>query len=262
MTKDKRKGIAAGYKKLGPTGRLVFWCTIASAVCTVVGFMLGLFFSECLFIRSQRASRHLANVTMSRPVPFVRKFPVIIDDGTNTQEMPSPGRYAAMSSRSPFSFFITQDGSINLRGEIRHSKGSIVAEATGDSIRVIQANGFDINSDTKAIEVVDSNKRPLFQLTIMPYEDYVAEREQRRSVWETKYGTSKSQQMESLKEKKIDEVIRLSYITRKGENWAISSPHGSELVEALDEDDWSKIPRLFCYPGYLYPGKRIDQKEE
>jgi len=65
-----------------------------------------------------------------------------------------------------------------------------------------------------------------------------------------------------LKEKKIDEVIRLSYITQQGETWLVSSPHGSEMVKALEEYDWSKIPRLFCYPGYLYPGKRIDQKEE
>ena len=136
---------------------------------------------------------------------------MIIDDGTNLQEMPHPGRYAAMSSRSPFSFFITQDGSINLRGEIRNSKGCIIAEATGDSIRVIQAKEFDINSDTKAIEVVGSNQRPLFQLTVIPYEDYIAEKEQRRSVLETKYAISKSPQVEILNKKKIDEVIRLYY---------------------------------------------------
>ncbi len=235
MTKDKRIGLVADYNKLGLTGRIQK--VIAPVVFTIIGFLLGLLSSEYYYNRSQRASRYLANVTMSRPVPFVRKFPVILDDGTNKQEITAPGRYDAMISRSPFSFYITPDGSINLYGEIRDVKetGTIVVEATGDSIRVVQVNEFDINSDSKAIEVVDSNQRPLFQLMVIPYE---------------------------AKEKKTEEVIQLSYVTQQGETWLVSSRHGNEIVKSLEDYDWSKIPRLFCYPGYLYPGKRIDQKED
>lgn len=98
MTKDKRKGIVAGYKKRGPTGRFLFMMAIVSVVFTVVGFVLGLLSSEYYYNRSQKASRNLANVTMSRPVPFVRKFPVVIDDGSNIQIMPAPGRYGAAFS--------------------------------------------------------------------------------------------------------------------------------------------------------------------
>lgn len=97
---------------------------------------------------------------------------------------------------------------------------------------------------------------------VIPYEAFAADRVQRRSDWEKKLGASISPQMESLKEKKIDEVIRLSYITQKGEAWLVSSPHWNEMVKDLEEYDWSKIPRLFCYPGYSNPGKRLDQKEE
>jgi hypothetical protein len=68
------------------------------------------------------------------------------------------------------------------------------------------------------------------------------------------------EKVEELKEKGVKEVIRLSYITQQGETWLISSPHGSEMVEVLEEYDWSKIPRLFCYPGHLHPGKRVVQK--
>lgn len=225
MTKDKRKGVIAGYKKLGLTDRFLL-----PVVFTVVGFLLGLLSSECYYNRSKKASRHLANVTMSRPVPFIRKFPVVIDDGTNIQTMHTPGRYVAAFSRTPFSFYIAPNGRIDLFGEIRDTEGIIAVEATGDSIRVIQTNRFDINSDSKAIEVIDKNERPIFQLTVIPH-----------------------------KESKTEEVIRLSYITHQGETWLVSSPHGCEMVKALHEYDWSKIPRLFCYPGYLYPGKRVGQ---
>ena len=237
-----------------------FHMAIVSLICTVVGFILGLFFSEYLFIRSQRASRHLANVTMSRPVPFVRKFPVVIDDGSNIQIMPAPGRYGAAFSRTPFSFYITPDGSINLYGEIRDAKGAIVVEATGDSIRVVQVNKFDINSDSKAIEVVDSNQHPLFQLVVIPYEAFAADRVQRRSDWSAKHGKTPSLQMDNVKEEKTEEVIRLSYVTQRDEKWLVSSPHWNEMVESIEKYDWSKIPRLFCYPGHLNPGKRLDQK--
>ena len=128
MTEDKRTGIVAGYKKLGPTGRFVFQLSIVSLVFTVVGFFIGLLSSEYYYTRSEKASRHLANVTMSRPVPFVYKFPVIIDDGGNIQIMPRPGRYVAGFSRTPFSFYITPDGtelmSNVVYGEVRQRSES------------------------------------------------------------------------------------------------------------------------------------------
>jgi len=239
LTKDKRKGFCAGYKKLGPTSRILFWIAIASIAFSVLAHPLGWLF----YARSQRAARHLANITRSRPVPFVRKFPVIIEDGSNTQEMRIPGRYSPAISRCPFSFFITEDGSINLRGAIYDAEGNIVVEGTGDSIRAIQSTKCDINSDAKAIEVVDINLRPVFQLMVVPYEDFITEKAQRH--------------VEEFKRKKIEEVIRLSYITKQGETWSISSPDESISVKSLEENECSLIPRLFCYPGYSHPGKRV-----
>ena len=142
MTADRRKGIFAGYRKLGPTGRFIFVLSVASAVFTAVGFLLGFLSSEYYYVRSQKASRHLANVTTSRPTPFVRRFPVVIEDGTNTQVMPGPGRYAPAFSRTPFSFFVAPDGTINLHGEIRDAEGIIVVEATGDSVHAIRADRY------------------------------------------------------------------------------------------------------------------------
>ena len=246
MTEDKRKGVVAGYKKLGPTSRILFWIAIVSVPLTVFGYFLGLHSSEYYYARSQRDARHLANITMPRPVPFVRKFPVIIEDGGNTQEMRTPGRYSPLISRCPFSFFITQDGSINLRGVIRDAEGNIVAEGIGNSIRAIQPNKYDINSDSKAIEVVDITKQPVFQLMIIPFEDFIKEMDQRRST-------------EELKKIEVDEVIRLSYITQQGEIWLIASTHGVRSFKSLGENERSLIPRLFCYPAYSYPGKRVDQ---
>lgn len=246
MTNDKRKGFFAGYKKLGPTGRFILQATIASIVLTVFGFFLGLFSSEYYYDRSQRDAIHLANITRSRPVPFVRKFPVIIEDGNNIQVMTKPGRYRPIYSPCPFSFFIAPDGSINLRGEIRDAIGVIVTEATGDSIRVTQASKYDINSDSRAIEVVDITKQPLFQLMLIPFEDFIKKIEQRRSI-------------EEFKKMEIDEVIRLSYITQQGGIWLIASTHGIRSFRSLGENERSLISRLFCYPGYSYPGKRVDQ---
>jgi hypothetical protein len=242
LTEDKRKGVVAGYKKLGSTSRILFWIAIVSVPLTVFGYFLGLLSSEYYYARSQRDARHLANITMSRPVPFVRKFPVIIEDGGNIQEMRTPGRYSPLISRCPFSFFITQDGSINLRGVIRDAEGNIVAEGIGNSIRAIQPNKYDINSEEKAIEVVDTNQQPVFQLMVIPYEDFI---------------TEKAQLEEEFKGKKIEEIIRLFYITKQGETWWISSPDESISVKSLEEDECSLIPRMFCYPGHSHPGKRV-----
>jgi len=272
LTEDKRKGVRAGYKKLGPTSRILFWIAIVSVPLTVFGYLLGLFSSEYYYARSQRDARHLANITMSRPVPFVRKFPVIIEDGGNTQEMPTPGRYRPAISRCPFSFFITEDGSINLRGVIYDTEGTIVTEGIGNSIRAIQPNKYDVNSDAKAIEVVDINLRTVFQLVVVPYEDFITEKAQQLSklrsvlrqrmeaagIDETTFLLNNEQQIvEEFKRKKIEEVIRLSYITKQGESWWISSPDGSISVKSLEEDEGSLIPRLFYYPGYSHPGKRV-----
>lgn len=275
MTEDKRKGILAGYKKLGPASRILFWFTIVSVPATVFGFILGLCSSEYYYNRSQRYARHLANITMSRPVPFVRKFPVIIEDGGNTQKMPRPGRYAPAFSRCPFNFFIKPDGSIYLRGEIRDAKGTIVIEGTGDSIRVVQADGYDINSDTKAIEVVDINQRPIFQLLVITLEEIIEEDPQRSSEFDKiklrimeKHGIldansflakSVQQYKEYIKEQKVKEIIRMFYITQQGETWLVSSPYGIMMVENLEEDECTLLPRLFCYPGFSNPGKRVDK---
>jgi hypothetical protein len=37
---DMRKGLVAGYKKLGPTGRFLFWCAIIAIVLAVVFFII------------------------------------------------------------------------------------------------------------------------------------------------------------------------------------------------------------------------------
>ena len=37
---DMRKGIVAGYKKLGPTGRFLFWCAIIAIVLAIVIFII------------------------------------------------------------------------------------------------------------------------------------------------------------------------------------------------------------------------------
>lgn len=274
MTEDKRKGVVAGYKKLGPTSRFIFRITIASMVFTVFGYLLGLLSSEYYYARSQRDAGHLANITRSRPVPFVRKFPVIIEDGGNTQEMRTPGRYSPLISRCPFSFFITEDGSINLHGAIYDAEGNIVTEGIGNSIRVIQPNKYDINSDAKAIEVVDINLRPVFQLVVVSYEDFITEKAQRQR--RSKLSGVLRQQMEALgidvntvlpkneqhiveafERKKIEEVIQLYYINKQGETWWMSSPNGSTSAKSLEEDECSLFPRLFCYPGYSHPGKRV-----
>lgn len=37
---DKRKGLIAGYKKLGPIGRFLFWCAIVGLILSVLFFMV------------------------------------------------------------------------------------------------------------------------------------------------------------------------------------------------------------------------------
>jgi len=296
LTKDRRKGLRAAYKKSGPFNRFVFWGTIVAIVIAVVALILTLLFGVYIYALTKRDAIHLTNITRTRPVPFVRKFPVIIEDGGNTQVLPKPQRYSPIYSLCPFIYHIKPDGSINLRGEIRDEKGVIVTEATGDSIRVVQAKRYDINSDSKAIEVVDINKQPVFQLMVIPFENFIREMEQRRSMRDKEMRqqkttknlimllekakqqmteehrkkeidetiervkqTNKFDDIENLKKMKIDEVIRLSYINQRDEIWLIASTHGIRSFKSLGENERSLIPRLFCYPGYSYPGKRVDQ---
>ena len=87
---------------------------IVSVALTVFGYFLGGFCSKYYYAQSQRDARRLANITRSRPIPFVWKFPVVIEDGSNMQKIGAPRRYHSAFG-CPFSFFISQDGNINLR---------------------------------------------------------------------------------------------------------------------------------------------------
>ena len=274
MTEDKRKGVRAGYEKLGPTARFMVQMTVAGVIFTIFGYLLGFLSSECYYARSQRAARHLSNITRSRPIPFVWKFPVVIEDGSNMQEISAPGRYHSAFG-CPFSFFISQDGNINLRGVIRDAEGNIVIEGTGDSIRAIQTTSYDINSDDKAIEVVDADQRPVFQLTVISREDFIEERAQRRSksnkliyqkIAEAAgidanmvLETIESQSDKVIMGEEIEEIIQISYIAKRGDKWRVHSPFGIIPVKSLEEGKrlLNTITRLFCYPGYAHPGKRV-----
>ncbi len=246
--------------------------SIFSVALAVIFYFLGVFSSEYYYARSQRTARHLANITRSRPIPFVWKFPVVIEDGSNMQEISAPRRYHSAFG-CPFSFFISQDGNINLRGVIRDAEGNIVIEGTGDSIRVIQTTNYDINSDDKAIEVVDAHQRPVFQLMVISREEFIAERAQRRSKFKLIYQkieaagidanmileTIESQSDKALMGEEIKEIIRLLYIAKHGDIWRVHSSFGIIPVKSLEEAKrlLITITRLFCYPGYSHPGKRV-----
>ena len=232
----------------------------------VISFILGsisaividaYFFSKS--IQSELSSRHIIR---PRNVPAIGGFPVIIDDGI-TMIVEKPGFVTSKCADGPFDYRIDEDGAIKIYGEIRRSDGTVVAEAIGNHIRVITNEGFDINSDSQACEIVDANGKPVYQLSIVPSDEWRKRREKVLSQLDQDTYDNRSRPHQSnigAKLEKAYEVVQLRYIHRKDQTWWCVTPEGSQRVDNLKRmQEWqNKISPLFKYPGKKYPGIRIN----
>lgn len=210
-------------------------------------------------IESELGSRYVAR---PRNVPAIGGFPVIIEDGV-TMIVEKPGFVTSKCGDGPFDYRIDKDGAIKIYGEIRRSDGTLVVEAIGNHIRVITDKGFDINNDSKACEIVDSNGKPVYQLSIVPGDKWRKRREKVLSrIAQNIYDNRIRPRHDSIDTKlsKANEVVQLCYIHRKDQTWWCVTPEGNQRVNnRASMQEWqNRIPPLFKYPGQKYPGIRIN----
>jgi len=219
----------------------------------------------------------------------ILKFPFFIAEGSNSLLIEGPGYHQSNPPQHPFSYMVHPDHTISVRGDIRNVSGAVVVSAEGDVVRAIAGSGYDVNSDYKAIEVVDESMTPVLQIRIMPHKEWkklvneglktlgietksnslqvlieAATRSDYAEIPDVKSVESNKPAKDSWQRIKdewenIDEVVQLNYIFPwNGSYWCVT-PFVSKGYVGNDEvAQWrQKIKRIFEYPGYKYPGKRI-----
>lgn len=245
----------------------------------VISILITSYFSRKSF-ESELSLRHISR---PRIIPTIGGFPVVIDDGINVI-INKPGFVTHKMEEGPFDYRINQDGAIKIYGEIKRTDGTLIVEATGDHIRILPNTGLDINSDSRACEIVDSEKNPIYQISVVPFDQWKRRTDEaalriRNSLDLDKYNpiaraiieTQIQEQNNRTKAKwddldallsQANEVVEMHYIHRTGDNWWCVTPEGSQLVDNRESmKEWQgKIPRLFKYPGKKYPGVRLNNQ--
>ena len=132
-----------------------------------ITFLITWHFSRESF-ESELSLRHISRPRM---MPAVGGFPVVIADRI-TAIIHHPGFFSHNVKNSPFAYRINEDGAIKIYGEIRHTDGTVVVVATGDRLSLLPNTGLDINSDSRACEIVDSQKNPIYRISVIPFEQW------------------------------------------------------------------------------------------
>jgi len=254
---------------------------VSIVLSIVISIIITSYFSRKSF-ESELSLRH---INRHRNVPAIGGFPVVIDDGINVV-INQPGFVTHKVKHGPFDYRIDEDGAIKIYGEIRQTDGTLVVEATGDRVNVLPSTGLDINSDSKACEIVDSKNNPIFRISVVPFEQWnegesgiasklniLSEKDLSyfgefnptdRAIIENQLQVhiNRMQNERNVLLSQANEVVELYYIHRKGDNWWCVTPEGSQLVDNRESmKEWQgKIPRLFKYPGKKYPGIRLNNQ--
>jgi len=220
---------------------------ITIAVTLIFSVLITVLITSNFSRRSFKKELNLIHLSRPRIVPAVGGFPVVIDNGI-TVIIDQPGFVTHKMEEGPFDYRIADDGAIKIYGEIKSIDGSLIVVATGDYIRVLPNTGFDINSDSKACEIVDSDKNVIYQISVVSLDQWKKDKDE---------ATSRVSLLS-----RANEVIKMNYVHCIDGNWWCVTGEGSQLVHSYENmKEWqSKIPRLFKYPGDKYPGIRIGNK--
>jgi len=269
---------------------------IPNVVTMIVGVLLGLLISVAMNGISQFADRGSVNLERGRTIPMIRRFPVILSTSGMREVVAGPGYHPPRVKGCPFSVMIEPDRTIRMYGEIRDRSGIIAVQADGDLVRALPGGGYDINSDHKAIEVVDEKKMSVFQLRMRARAEWdesfsetldrvpreVIGARTRDKGWEmlssllqettpmrpqadqgpvAREWAQMLERQEALL-KQAQEVFELNYVTAKDGTWFVATPHLSKECQDLKEVESlrANIERIFEYPGHKYPGKRVPAK--
>jgi len=288
QTQCQRKALPGSeYCRIHQPREIWLPVVVTIVVSIVITVLITWYFSR----ESFESELRLRHISRPRIIPAVGGFPVVIDDGV-TVMVNHPGFVSHKVKDGPFDYRIDEDGAIKIYGEIRHTDGTLVVEATGDSVNVLPNTGLDINSDSRACEIVDSEKNPIYRISVIPFEQWNEGRSEiasklRDSLNERilssfdelnpsvkaiigKQMQEHNTRMQNERDdfdallSQTNEVVELYYIHRTGDNWWCVTPEGSQRVDNRESmKEWQgKIPRLFKYPGKKYPGVRLNNQSK
>ncbi len=267
------------------------WPTLIVGV--LLGFILGCLANYIFYKKSLKDDLVNRYISQQRYVPpAINGFPVIIADGTNINVARQPGSLSSFVSWSPFKFRVDNEGIIEIYGEIRSPDNTLVVTVHKEEINITPGTGIDINGDSKGYEIVDSDGSPVFQLSIIPYEEWKEQQKKRTQNLQNEideiilssYGNIepehrifiekqileiKERMQKDMERKQTErdnlflgakEVVVFYYVHYEGNSWWCVTPSGS--VRVLNHESmlkWQrKIPQLFKYPGHKYPGVRVE----
>ena len=261
------------------------WPTLV--VGAFLGFILGYLTNYIFYKKSLKDNLVDRYISQQRYVPpSIDGFPIIIANGTNNQVVRQPASFPIFSG-GPFKFRVDEKGIIEIYGEIRYPDNTLVVTIHKDQVNITPGTGIDINGDSKALEIVDSNGSPVFQLSVIPYEQW-KEQDTKKSLnlsneinerILSRLGNAepehkievegefleREQWMQAMKDNMClgaKEVIIFYYIHHTGNLWWCVTPSGSQITgnrESMQKFQ-REIPRLFKYPGYKYPGGRVESQ--
>ena len=140
-------------------------------VSIVLSIVISILITSHFSRKSFESELSLRHISRPRITPAIGGFPVVIDDGIIVI-INKPGFVTHKMEEGPFDYRINEDGAIKIYGEIKRTDGTLIVEATGDHIRVLPNTELDINSDSRACEIVDSEKNLIYQISVVPFDQW------------------------------------------------------------------------------------------
>lgn len=236
------------------------WPTLI--VGALLGFILGYLTNYIFYEKSLKDDLVNRHISQQRYVPpAIKGFPVIIADGTNVRVLRRPGSFSSMVKHSPFEFRVDKEGMIEIYGEIRYPDDTLVVTVRKEEFNITPGTGIDINSDSKGFEIVDSDESPVFQLSVIPYEQWKEQQKKRSQNLPNEI----KERMQTERDNMFlgaKEVVIFYYVHYEGNYWWCVTPSRSQRVDDRESmQKWQReIPRLFKYQGHKYPGVRVESR--
>ncbi|MBN2129131.1 MAG: hypothetical protein JW741_06520 [Sedimentisphaerales bacterium] len=259
----------------------------------VVGVVLGFSVSVGIYRVSRLAGQRAVNLERERAIPMIGRFPVILSTAGGYRVVAGPGYHPPGIDGCPFSVMVAPDRTIRVYGEIRDQSGAIIVQVDGESARALPGSGCDINSDQKAIEVVDATGKPVFQLRVSSRDEWDESLQEARDLveglmgaratdrpWDkfsstlyqtaparpqadgdpTSRGLAEIIERHELLMKQAEEAFEMNYVTARGDGtWFVVTRHMSKECSDMQEAESLRVNLrpIFEYPGHRYPGRRV-----
>ena len=170
--------------------------------------------------------QRMLNAYAQRQLPKVTNVPAAFYFGDNYARSIQWGQQVRPTILLPFSFGIAPDGNLLIEGEIRDREGNVIAELRNSFLYPRGASlDYDSNSDLHALELVDSEGMPIFQVVVQDHPSAI-------------------------------QVYAVTYEHDQRGDWVtFCSPAGCNYRFRPQElkHYWT---RLFEYPSIEHPGKR------